>query len=390
MFLPPGKLHIPGRSEVVKDPHIELINASTRWTRQPAEFVADLSTMDLQHTLLVSDHRVCHGTYRNHFEHALLYGWHHVHPVITRYRYRFDCQDLAAYPQRIEAIKIVPWPVRRPPIPSIRHNENGYSVDFSRCSAKNVITIDDDVYFGTPIEPLNWGMWLLQALPNAYDFVRSGQHGKFLCYTERQWQMDLLRFMGIEQENIIPQEMLRTYDCNTVTMQQYTKVDLVPTDLDRGIFAEVALKCSGDINGSASERIFVSRRSITTKVYDGLYRALINEDELVEALAARGFLIVEPEFLSFADQVALFRRAKAVVGLGGAGMFNVIFCQPGTKIVSIESSAAFTDGHACLFAALGHKYGFIFGKQDMTDETPIHKRWTIDVAQTLRIIESFF
>lgn len=32
----------------------------------------------------------------------------------------------------------------------------------------------------------------------------------------------------------------------------------------------------------------------------------------------------------------MFHEADVVVGPGGAGMFNTVFCRPGTKVVSIE------------------------------------------------------
>jgi hypothetical protein len=50
-------------------------------------------------------------------------------------------------------------------------------------------------------------------------------------------------------------------------------------------------------------------------------------------------------------------------------MFNSVFCKPGTGVVSIEGSPAFTYGHFNLFAASQLDFGFIFGKQDRTNLT---------------------
>jgi capsular polysaccharide biosynthesis protein len=98
------------------------------------------------------------------------------------------------------------------------------------------------------------------------------------------------------------------------------------------------------------------------------------------------FEIHEPETMTFADQIKLFRESSVVVGLGGAALFNVVFCKPGTTVVSIESSNSFVHNHAALFASLGHKYGFIFGCQDVTDTAPVHKRWSIDVDGLLSVL----
>ena len=70
-------------------------------------------------------------------------------------------------------------------------------------------------------------------------------------------------------------------------------------------------------------------------------------------------------------------------------MFNTVFCQPGTKVVSIESSIAFADNHATLFASLGHRYAIIFGERDISDDKALHYRWTIDVRRIIDAIRAF-
>ena len=114
---------------------------------------------------------------------------------------------------------------------------------------------------------------------------------------------------------------------------------------------------------------------------------MTNEDALIVAMVGLGFEIHEPEKLSIPDQIRLFREAELVVGLGGAAFFNVVFCRPGTRVVSIESSTQFVDGHARLFASSGHRFAFVFGRQDETDPQPVHKRWTIDVEGVVAIVK---
>ena len=115
----------------------------------------------------------------------------------------------------------------------------------------------------------------------------------------------------------------------------------------------------------------------------------MNETSLVRAFTNRGYEIVEPELFSFPDQIRLFAEADLVVGLGGAGMFNTIFSPPSTRVVSIESSTDFAHNHADLFGSLGHPFAFIFGAQDPEDTTPVQKRWTIDVKETMKAIRQY-
>lgn len=63
------------------------------------------------------------------------------------------------------------------------------------------------------------------------------------------------------------------------------------------------------------------------------------------------FAIIEPDTLSFSDQIALFKSVDVDVGVGGAAMFNAACCKPRTKVVSIEGSVAFLDAHTNMFAS---------------------------------------
>src|SRR5436853_122592 len=89
------------------------------------------------------------------------------------------------------------------------------------------------------------------------------------------------------------------------------------------------------------------------------------------------------------DQIAAFARAKLVVSLGGAALYNTVFCKPGTKVITIESSPNFLDPHSRLLSSLGHSYGLILGRQDPTDPTPVHKRWVVDVNRVCAAIRDF-
>jgi hypothetical protein len=70
-------------------------------------------------------------------------------------------------------------------------------------------------------------------------------------------------------------------------------------------------------------------------------------------------------------------------------LFNVIFSPPGTRVVTIESSAAFVHDHACLFSAMGHRFGVIFGREDSGDPAIDQKRWTLDVAGTVKALDAY-
>jgi hypothetical protein len=66
---------------------------------------------------------------------------------------------------------------------------------------------------------------------------------------------------------------------------------------------------------------------------DSSMREIINAVELEKLLVSRGYVIVEPEKLTFLQQLQIFRNAKAIVAPTGAGLSNAICCKRGTHVV---------------------------------------------------------
>jgi capsular polysaccharide biosynthesis protein len=97
------------------------------------------------------------------------------------------------------------------------------------------------------------------------------------------------------------------------------------------------------------ERLFVSRRDATT-------RQLINEDAVMAEAARFGFVRIEASRLDFAEQVARFGRAEAVIGVTGSGLSNAVFAPAGAAFIELhnmEQGAAFIE---VLTAQLGQRY----------------------------------
>ncbi|MGD1717418.1 tetratricopeptide repeat protein, partial [Dapis sp. BLCC M172] len=76
------------------------------------------------------------------------------------------------------------------------------------------------------------------------------------------------------------------------------------------------------------ERIYISRKYAD-------YRKVINEQEVVNFLHKFGFISVTLESISVAEQTSYMAAAKVIVAPHGAGLTNIIFCSPGTKIIEI-------------------------------------------------------
>lgn len=72
------------------------------------------------------------------------------------------------------------------------------------------------------------------------------------------------------------------------------------------------------------------------KIYlrrDSSTREIVNAAEVEKLLVARGYVIVEPEKLTFLQQLQVFGNARAIVAPTGAGLSNAICCRRGTQVV---------------------------------------------------------
>ena len=91
-------------------------------------------------------------------------------------------------------------------------------------------------------------------------------------------------------------------------------------------FLELSLAKSG----KSSKRIIVSRGSSTT-------RRWLNENDCIKLLDTLNFKLIDPSKLSLSQQVEAFSTAEIILGPHGAGLTNIMFCNPGTKVIEIRS-----------------------------------------------------
>ncbi|MFM7522356.1 MAG: glycosyltransferase family 61 protein [Planctomycetota bacterium] len=78
--------------------------------------------------------------------------------------------------------------------------------------------------------------------------------------------------------------------------------------------------------GTWGERLFVSRAHAAI-------RRLFNEEAIWSRLEPRGFRRLVLERMPWGEQIAAFSRARVIVAPHGAGLANLVFCQPGTRVV---------------------------------------------------------
>jgi capsular polysaccharide biosynthesis protein len=61
----------------------------------------------------------------------------------------------------------------------------------------------------------------------------------------------------------------------------------------------------------------------------------LNENEVFNVLEKYGFKKVKLSTLSFIEKIQLFQSAKVIVSPHGAGLTNIVFCNPATKVIEL-------------------------------------------------------
>jgi capsular polysaccharide biosynthesis protein len=235
-------------------------------------------------------------------------------------------------------------------------------------------------------EPSNYGSWLFRVLPKLHTIAQLGLRvpPRYLLWVEIPAFQEYLKLMNIEEHQIVhhdPKNVIYELDHVIVPSNRNNQAFLDPQSV--ALFAGLRDKLGAP--RQPGTRIYVSRM----QTRNTSSRLMLNEPELIERLSALDFRIVPPETLSVAEQIRVFSSAEMVVGPSGSGMFNVVFCHPGTKIIDIESEPHWIHAHRNLLASCGLRHGIFIGNATDHDFRDHHKPWTVNIDALISRIESF-
>ena len=365
---------------------LTLMEPATPWLQALPDFVLNLSKTHIPSWIIQDPTtNLLHGSYLCHDKDVLLFAQNST----LNTNGTWACEAHAFRTQFMKAFSSASYQALYPGLkPTLKQSGSVWHLSIDNIHDDDVIHIDEPVFLATSLEPDNWGRWIATVVPKAISFLKQNLDRKFFCRMKHPWQRTVLNELGLSDEVLLDHDPGRTYFCHDLMTIRHYGLSITVSNQERNAYAAIAKAGVGSRRGGLTQdRIFVSRLSLSQK--QPRYRVLVNEAELIIAMRLRGFTIVEPQNFSFMEQVAIFAEARIVVGLGGAAMYNVVFCSPGTKVVTIESTDLFIRPHSRLFASMGHRYGVVFGKEDVTDSAVAHRNWYLDVPLALESIDNF-
>jgi capsular polysaccharide biosynthesis protein len=96
-----------------------------------------------------------------------------------------------------------------------------------------------------------------------------------------------------------------------------------------------------------------------------------NEKQILQVLNDYGFKIIFPETMSVQKHIEVFQTAKIIVSAHGVVLANLVFCEPGTRVVELFASN-YIEMHYWLISRLMNLYyRFIIGNRKRRRR----KRW---------------
>jgi capsular polysaccharide biosynthesis protein len=259
--------------------------------------------------------------------------------------------------------------------------DNAFKLD---SNVQEATHLEGPVVVLTSAEAGNYGSFVFRELVKLINLYGIPPDWRFLLHISIDTFIQFLALAGVPENRIIRQEPRQSYYIDQAIIpcirNPFTYMDHATSEFYR----RLRLQCDEDIGRT---RIYVARSSINSTRKAG--RVMLNEPELIRQLQSLDFYIVEPEYLTAAQQVATFANAELVVGPSGSGMFNAAFCRPGTKIIDIESEPHWVFQLSCLFASLGLPYGIFEASAVNRDWSVHHKPFHVNIDALVQRVLSF-
>jgi capsular polysaccharide biosynthesis protein len=169
------------------------------------------------------------------------------------------------------------------------------------------------------------------------------------------FEREALRILGLPDEKIV-----ETDDVSFVQADELFFVTLgclIPPD--PWVLEWVRSKfIQGPAPSGAKSKIFLSRK-------DAIRRRFRNEDQLWHKLHDQGFVKAELGRMSLTEQIGCFRGASTIVAPHGAGLTNLVWAEPGTKVIELFSKEYVNACYWLIADMLKLDYAFGIGEATM-------------------------
>ncbi len=172
--------------------------------------------------------------------------------------------------------------------------------------------------------------WFFDVLPRLYliDYIDLKIDKYIINYSNKLYQDQTLKILGIDKEKIIPSDDNLYLEASILIVPSW--INNVSGNMPDWACEFLRKKFLPEIKNydKSFERIYISRNKATK-------RKIINEERVFNFLSRYGFKKVFLEDIEFIKQVEIFQSAKIIIAPHGAGLVNLVFCKPKTRVIEI-------------------------------------------------------
>jgi capsular polysaccharide biosynthesis protein len=210
----------------------------------------------------------------------------------------------------------------------------------------------------------NYYHWLGEVLARMHLLDKSGIHiDKYIVNGKGsvRFQEETLAMLGIPERKIArnkPGMHLKPKRLIVPSFETFRLQPFLPHSMPRWASRYLRTALSSRIGHSAEagyRRIYVSRENAQV-------RKVTNEEQVCQLLNDYGFQKVLLETLTVAEQIRLFASADTIVAPHGAGLANLLFCRPGTKVLELYAPNYVNTVYWYLSNHFGLDYYYLLGE----------------------------
>jgi len=219
----------------------------------------------------------------------------------------------------------------------------------------------------------NYYHWLIECLGRLYLVERSKFKPDYYILSQNMpFKKEYVKLLGIDENKIIPAEsnqiiqadelivpdFINNWDFIDFRGYQHYQKQYLPSWIGN-LYKERILP---NVQEFAPKRLYISRAKAN-------YRRILNEDELIDVLKKYNFEIIYPEDIGIIEQINLFHNAEIIISPMGAGLGNIVFAKPGTKVLELCPEYFHTSCLRILAHVMKLSYHYFVGK---TADTSMH------------------
>ena len=190
----------------------------------------------------------------------------------------------------------------------------------------------------------NYFHWMFDVLPRIGIIEKKINLNKidyFLCPNLNDWQIRTLQLLGLNENKYLSSVDFRHISADNIIVTSHpwlhtkniiSDMENLPFWISKWLKKKFLKKKS---KKSFPKKIYIDRGDSVSNLKD--YRKIINEEEVVALLKKKGFESIQLSHLKFEEEIKLFNEAQAIVGLQGAGLTNLLWCNKDSMVIELRS-----------------------------------------------------